>query len=1203
MHRTVLPMFTLCLIWILSASFERAEAQATFHQIQISNDADDGYLNNNDGTGWHIDPQIGGADWVGSSSGTATAWVIGYRFPSTGINSGDTIQSAYLKLVSSNGFATSDACGGAPCPGSNSTFQVYGVAQDDGPPFSGVSGNTPLDVPYTTSYTAYTTTGPGDDHGSCQGNNNGQNTCTHIIDVTNIVREITSQPAWTNTSAMRFVLLSTSATANNVYAGYEDYDANSAKAATLVVNPPVPTVVSSGAWGTGSNVTYPTTYATGPFVYTGASTLLLYLGDYYNFYGESVGQPTITDSCENNWQILAAPTDWVGKSYDMRSTVYYVQNPASCPAGDTITVTVDNQEPIFLHFLAIAGSDTTQLPVASAITSPAPSTYTTTAPTDSITLTNAGLLVSWIFGDSDAPTTFTPASGFTVDMNSTPTYLTAATESVSSPGTYQNQFSISPSDGWQTVLIGLTAPAAAPPVITSSDAASATDGTAFSYQIVATNLPTSFTASGLPTGLTVSTTSGLISGTPSETGTFYVALSAVNSFGTGTATLTLSVGNQTVPTITWTTPSAISYGTALSSTQLDAMASVPGTFAYTPATGTVLSAGNQTLSVTFTPTDTTDYATTTQTVQLLVNQAVPTISWSTPAAVPYGTALNGIQLDASSTVAGAFAYTPAAGTVLSVGTQTLSVSFTPTNTADYTTATQTVQLLVNQAAPTVSWSTPAAISYGTALSGTQLDASSSVPGTFVYTPAAGTVLSAGAQTLSVTFTPTVTTDYTAASQTVQLVVNKASQTINFALPGTVTYGVAPITLTATGGASGNAVTFSVGSGPATITGNSLTITGTGIVQVAANQAGNANYLAAQVTQSINVVGAPLIATANNATRTYGTANPTFTGTVTGAVNGDTFSESFSTAATATSNAGTYPIVPGVTGADIASYSVTIQNGTLTVTQAGTETTLSVSGTSINPGQSLTLTATVVSTTSGTPTGTVTFYDGTAQLGTGALSSGTATYSTSSLAAGTTHVLTAVYGGDSNFLTSSTTSSTSVVVGTQNFSLTLSGSSSATVTEGGTATYQMIADPLDGTYPGAISFTASGLPTGATVSFSPSGIAANGGQQTVTATIQTAPTVGMNSSPALDRRFARISIALLLAPLLGIGRIRRSGRYFNRMLGLIVLIGAMAATTALIGCGGSVTTGSQGSQPQTFNVTITAAGGGLQQSVNVTLQVQ
>jgi len=80
---------------------------------------------------------------------------------------------------------------------------------------------------------------------------------------------------------------------------------------------------------------------------------------------------------------------------------------------------------------------------------------------------------------------------------------------------------------------------------------------------------------------------------------------------------------------------------------------------YTPVSGTVLTAGTHTLSVTLTPTDTTDYTTATTTVQLTVNKATPTISWSTPAAITYGTAVSGTQLDASSTVAGSFAYTPA----------------------------------------------------------------------------------------------------------------------------------------------------------------------------------------------------------------------------------------------------------------------------------------------------------------------------------------------------------------------------------------------------------------------------------------------------------------------------------------------------------------------------------------------------------------
>src|SRR5438477_1859181 len=62
--------------------------------------------------------------------------------------------------------------------------------------------------------------------------------------------------------------------------------------------------------------------------------------------------------------------------------------------------------------------------------------------------------------------------------------------------------------------------------------------------------------------------------------------------------------SKVTPTITWPTPSPINNPTPLSTTQLDATASVPGTFVYTPPAGTVLAAGTQTLSVAFTPTDT-----------------------------------------------------------------------------------------------------------------------------------------------------------------------------------------------------------------------------------------------------------------------------------------------------------------------------------------------------------------------------------------------------------------------------------------------------------------------------------------------------------------------------------------------------------------------------------------------------------------------
>ncbi len=78
---------------------------------------------------------------------------------------------------------------------------------------------------------------------------------------------------------------------------------------------------------------------------------------------------------------------------------------------------------------------------------------------------------------------------------------------------------------------------------------------------------------------------------------------------------------KATPTITWATPAGIMYGTALTSAQLDATASVPGTFVYSPAAGTVPAAGTDTLSVTFTPTDTTDYTTATATTTLVVLSA------------------------------------------------------------------------------------------------------------------------------------------------------------------------------------------------------------------------------------------------------------------------------------------------------------------------------------------------------------------------------------------------------------------------------------------------------------------------------------------------------------------------------------------------------------------------------------------------------
>ena len=240
--------------------------------------------------------------------------------------------------------------------------------------------------------------------------------------------------------------------------------------------------------------------------------------------------------------------------------------------------------------------------------------------------------------------------------------------------------------------------------------------------------------------------------------------------------------------------------------------SVPGTFTYTPAAGAVLDVGsNQTLSVSFTPTDTTDYADASATAMINVHQATPTITWANPADIVKGTPLGGTQLNAAASwtlggstviVPGTFRYTPAAGTVLGVGNnQTLSVSFTPTDKTDYVDASATTTInVIPKTTPIITWANPANIVYGTGLGAAQLDATASwtsggstvsVPGTFTYAPAAGTVLGVNNnQTLSVSFTPTDTTDYTNASGMTTIDVQIATPTITWANPADIVYGTA-----------------------------------------------------------------------------------------------------------------------------------------------------------------------------------------------------------------------------------------------------------------------------------------------------------------------------------------------------------------------------------------------------------------------------
>jgi hypothetical protein len=170
----------------------------------------------------------------------------------------------------------------------------------------------------------------------------------------------------------------------------------------------------------------------------------------------------------------------------------------------------------------------------------------------------------------------------------------------------------------------------------------------------------------------------------------------------------------------------------------------------------------------------------------------PLITWATPAAITYGTALSATQLDATAsvpgtTITGNMVYSPLLGTVPQGGSRTLTATYTPSDLTAYTTATATVPLTVIKVIPTLTWATPAPITYGTLLSATQLDAVASapatanapaipvLPGKYSYAPGVGALLPGGSQMLSVIFNATDSTDYTTATDSVSLSVNQAAE--------------------------------------------------------------------------------------------------------------------------------------------------------------------------------------------------------------------------------------------------------------------------------------------------------------------------------------------------------------------------------------------------------------------------------------------
>jgi hypothetical protein len=303
-------------------------------------------------------------------------------------------------------------------------------------------------------------------------------------------------------------------------------------------------------------------------------------------------------------------------------------------------------------------------------------------------------------------------------------------------------------------------------------------------------------------------------------------------------------------------------------------------------------------------------------------------------------------------------------------------------------------------------------------------------------------------------------------------------------------------------------------------------------------------------------------------------------------------------------AGSYTYTASIT----ASPAFTAALANETVTQAASSIALISSADLAMAQNQITFTATVTST-AGTPSGTVNFLAGSTLLGSGTLVGGVATFTTSLLSTGSDSI-TAVYSGDTNFLGSSTSSTLTESV--LDFTLsTGTGGASQIVQPGGAANYIVTIAPTTGTqFPVITTLSVTGLPTGSTVLLNTTSwmqltptswqLPANTTLANVSLTFNIPAQTAILSVPdSHQRHIPPLLWGALLLPFAF--RMRRSGKRMSSVIRLLLLLAGASAMIAVSGCGARNGFFSQPQQSYTITVTVTT--GTLSHSTNLTLKVE
>ena len=376
-----------------------------------------------------------------------------------------------------------------------------------------------------------------------------------------------------------------------------------------------------------------------------------------------------------------------------------------------------------------------------------------------------------------------------------------------------------------------------------------------------------------------------------------------------------------------------------------------------------------------------------------------------------------------------------------------------------------------------------------------------------------------------------------------------------------------------------------------------------------------NMTAAQsVTATFNLVTFPLSVTSAGSGSGSITSNPSGiscpTSTCSASFTSGTTVTLTATPATGSTFAGwSGAACPGTGACSLSMTANQLVTATFQVANISTTTKLAVSSTQAIAGSAVTFTARV-SPTSGstTPTGSVTFKNGSTILGVVPLSNGVASLTTSSLGPGP-YTVTASYSGDTN---SGSSTSAPVALTVVDYTVTPSALS-LTVKRGQSGQVTLAVTPAPaGSFSPTVTFACSGLPLQATCSFSPATVTTSGALANTTLTIQT------TASARLEHLFGRSELlyAFLLPGFMGIVLMRRNGKRIAgsaRLLGLICLL--TLSTIWSTGCGaGASPPGGGGSTPtvgtplgsSVVTITATATSSGtppITKQVTVTLTVQ